>query len=104
MQLPVDVHGHRVAGRLSLIGKRVPAEVAHELLRKLLPDDAQAIDEFHKYLLHHGQRICIYSIPRCWECSLADLCDDGRASFLALPVFIRRRSFWSLVRKFESIE
>jgi endonuclease III len=61
--------------RLGLIGKKVSPEVAHELLLKLLPDDAQVIHDFHKDLLRHGQRICVYGVPHCWECPLTDLCD-----------------------------
>src|SRR6266487_1819332 len=38
--LPVDVHVHRVSGRLGLIGKRVSADAAHSLLQALLPKDA----------------------------------------------------------------
>src|SRR5438552_16459888 len=41
--LPVDVHVHRVAGRLGLIGKKVTADAAHELLQALLPNNARAI-------------------------------------------------------------
>jgi len=73
--LPVDVHVHRVSGRLGLIGKRVSADAAHTLLQALLPRDARTIYNFHKGLLRHGQRICVYERPRCSKCILTDLCD-----------------------------
>jgi endonuclease-3 len=73
--LPVDVHVHRVSGRLGLIGKKVSAEAAHTLLQALLPRDARTIYNFHKALLRHGQRICVYERPRCSKCILTDLCD-----------------------------
>lgn len=73
--LPVDVHVHRVSVRLGLIGKKVSAEAAHNLLQALLPDDARGIYNFHKALLRHGQRICVYERPRCSQCNLTDLCD-----------------------------
>jgi endonuclease III len=73
--LPVDVHVHRVSIRLGLIGKKVTADAAHELLQALLPYDAQTIYNFHKGLLRHGQRICVYDHPRCNKCVLTDLCD-----------------------------
>lgn len=73
--LPVDVHVHRVSMRLGLIGKKVSAEAAHNLLQALLPDDARSIYNFHKALLRHGQRICVYERPRCSQCNLTDLCD-----------------------------
>jgi len=76
--LPVDTHVYRVSQRLGLIGKKVSPETAHDLLLKLLPDDAQVIHDFHKDLLRHGQRICVYGVPRCWECPVTDLCDYYR--------------------------
>jgi len=77
--LPVDVHVHRVSGRLGLIGKKVSAEAAHVLLQALLPQDARSIYDFHKALLRHGQRICVYERPRCDKCNLTDLCDYYKA-------------------------
>src|SRR3989442_4270158 len=73
--LPVDVHVHRVAGRLGLIGKKVTADAAHTLLQALLPYDSRSIYNFHKALLRHGQRICVYDRPRCEKCPITDLCD-----------------------------
>lgn len=73
--LPVDVHVHRVSIRLGLIGKKVSADNAHKLLPVLLPGDARSIYNFHKALLRHGQRICVFERPRCKQCNLTDLCD-----------------------------
>ena len=65
MRVRVDVHVHRVSIRLGLIGKKVTADNAHALLQALLPQDARSIYNFHKALLRHGQRICVYEHPRC---------------------------------------
>jgi endonuclease-3 len=73
--LPVDTHVHRVSIRLGLIGPKVSAEAAHELLQALLPPDSRTIYDFHKDLLRHGQRICVYAQPRCKQCPLTDICD-----------------------------
>ncbi|GHO55003.1 endonuclease III domain-containing protein [Ktedonobacter robiniae] len=73
--LPVDVHVHRVSGRLGLIGHKVSADAAHNLLQALLPEDARSIYDFHKGLLRHGQRTCVYEHPHCSKCLLTDLCD-----------------------------
>ncbi|GHO45509.1 endonuclease III domain-containing protein [Ktedonospora formicarum] len=73
--LPVDVHVHRVSGRLGLIGRKVSAEAAHTLLQALLPDNARAIYDFHKGLLRHGQRVCVFERPHCNRCPLTDLCN-----------------------------
>jgi endonuclease III len=76
--LPVDVHVHRVSIRLGLIGKKVTPDNAHRLLQALLPNDPQSIYNFHKGLLRHGQRVCVYERPRCERCVLTDLCDYYR--------------------------
>jgi len=73
--LPVDTHVHRVSGRLGLIGKKVTADNAHTLLQALLPHDSRTIYNFHKALLRHGQRICVFERPRCSKCILTDVCD-----------------------------
>jgi len=73
--LPVDTHVHRVSIRLGLIGKKVSADAAHTLLQALLPNEARGIYNFHKALLRHGQRICVYDRPRCNRCALNELCD-----------------------------
>ena len=75
MRTWVDVHVHRVSIRLGLIGKKVTADNAHALLQALLPQDARSIYNFHKALLRHGQRICVYEHPRCEKCMITDLCD-----------------------------
>ena len=73
--LPVDVHVERTSKRIGLIGKKVSAENAHALLQALLPQDARSIYNFHKALLRHGQRICVFERPRCKQCNLTDICD-----------------------------
>ncbi len=73
--LPVDTHVHRLSIRLGLIGPKVSADNAHPLLQALLPQDAQIIYNFHKGLLRHGQRVCVYDHPHCQQCPLTDLCD-----------------------------
>jgi endonuclease-3 len=73
--LPVDVHVLRTSIRLGLIGRKVTADAAHNLLQALLPNNARIIYNFHKGLLRHGQRICVYERPRCGQCAIRDICD-----------------------------
>jgi endonuclease-3 len=75
MQSWVDTHVHRCSIRIGLIGKKVTADAAHDLLQALLPKDARVIYNFHKALLRHGQRICVFERPRCNRCTVTDLCD-----------------------------
>lgn len=75
MQSWVDTHVHRISICLGLIGKKVTADAAHDLLQALLPQDARVIYNFHKALLRHGQQVCVYDRPHCEKCVLTDLCD-----------------------------
>ncbi len=75
--LPVDTHVHRVSIRLGLIGPKVDANAAHPLILALLPDPANAEDvlAFHRDMLLHGQRICVWGDPKCRKCMLREWCD-----------------------------
>ena len=75
--LPVDTHVHRVAIRLGLIDEKVNPEEAHAILLSLLPDPTNPRDilAFHRNMLLHGQRICVWRDPKCPKCVLRDWCD-----------------------------
>lgn len=75
--LPVDTHLHRVSIRLGLIGPKVSADDAHAILLNLLPDPANERDvlAFHRDMLLHGQRICVWDRPKCEKCVLREWCD-----------------------------
>jgi endonuclease-3 len=70
--LPVDTHVHRVSKRLGLIGAKVSAEAAHQLLEAAIPP-AEMYDA-HMLLIRHGRVTCKALRPRCDTCPLADLC------------------------------
>ena len=70
---PVDTHIHRVSGRLGLIGPKVNAEKAHEILESLVPPDLYL--PYHLLLITHGRRTCQARRPLCEKCPLTDLCD-----------------------------
>jgi endonuclease-3 len=75
--LPVDTHVHRVSIRLGLISAKTSADDAHAQLLALLPDpqNAQDVLAFHRDMLLHGQRICVWSQPKCGKCVLREWCD-----------------------------
>ncbi len=70
--LPVDTHVHRVARRLGLIGTKVSADAAHDLLEQALPVDM--VYPFHVNMILHGRQICHALRPACERCPLADIC------------------------------
>jgi endonuclease-3 len=70
---PVDTHVHRVTQRLGLIGPRVSAEKAHDLLEDLIPP--QHYYPFHLNVIRHGREICHARNPKCEICPLQPACD-----------------------------
>jgi len=75
--LPVDTHVHRVSQRLGLIGPKVGAAKAHELLERMVPP-ADVLD-FHLLLIRHGRQVCVARRPWCSRCVLAGRCPARRA-------------------------
>jgi endonuclease III len=70
--LPVDTHVHRVAVRLGLIGGKISADRAHDLLEAMVP--AEDVYDFHVNLISHGRQVCVARRPRCEACPLQDCC------------------------------
>jgi endonuclease-3 len=76
-EIPVDVHVHRVGGRLGLFRPNAPFEEAHDELRAITdPEDAY---ELHLNLIRHGRLVCRPQ-PRCEECALRRMCPWWRAN------------------------
>jgi endonuclease-3 len=74
--LPVDTHVHRLAQRIGLIGPRTDAAKSHQELARMVP--ARQVLEFHIQLIRHGRTVCTARKPPCRDCSLLDLCREGR--------------------------
>lgn len=73
--LPVDTHLHRVSSRIGLLPDKTSPEKAHQKLAALLPEDPHLLFNFHIAMLRHGQKICVWKLPRCARCPLTDICD-----------------------------
>ena len=75
-EIPVDVHIHRVGGRLGLFPQKASFERAHDLMMSIVdPEDAY---EVHMNLIRHGREVCRPK-PRCGECALRRMCPWYRA-------------------------
>lgn len=70
---PVDTHVHRVTKRLGLIGPKVTADKAHEILENIVEPDEYY--PFHVNLIRHGREICQARNPKCQICPLQEACD-----------------------------
>ena len=67
--MPVDTHIYRVSQRLRLIGPKVSADKAHDILEPMVSEDE--VFAFHVYLIRHGRQVCKAQRPRCDDCALA---------------------------------
>ena len=89
-EIPVDVHIHRVGGRLGLFAPGASLERAHEEMLAIVdPEDAY---ELHMNLIRHGREVCRPK-PRCAECGLRRMCPwyrNERRSASSIPAAGRR--------------
>ena len=75
-EIPVDVHVHRVGGRLGLFPEKASFERAHDEMQAVVdPEDAY---ELHMNVIRHGREVCRPK-PRCGECELRRMCPWYRA-------------------------
>lgn len=70
-EIPVDVHVHRVGGRLGLFPAKASFEKAHDEMLAIVP--AEDAHELHVNLIRHGRTVCRPK-PRCGECGLRRMC------------------------------
>ena len=73
----VDTHVHRISNLMGLVSTSNPEETEFALM-ELTPMDRWS--DINRYLVRHGQEICIPNLPRCSECPVRDLCDRGSGS------------------------
>lgn len=70
--IPVDVHIHRVGGRLGLFPEKASLEHAHDEMLAIVP--SEDVYEFHLNLIRHGRTICrrnrAVASANCAECAL----------------------------------
>ena len=80
--MPVDTHIYRVSKRLGLIGPKVSADKAHDILEPMVPPED--VFAFHVYLIQHGRRVCKAPRPLCDRCVISWGC-PSRKLFEAPP-------------------
>ncbi|MDR3075166.1 MAG: endonuclease III [Candidatus Methanoplasma sp.] len=68
----VDTHVHRISNLMGLVHTRNPCETEMELMR-ITPEDRWI--DINKYLVRHGQAVCLPNRPRCEKCSVRSACD-----------------------------
>ena len=69
---PVDTHVHRITKRLGLIGAKVTAEKAHDILEAM--GEPTTFYPMHMNLIRHGRTICLARNPHCHRCPISIYC------------------------------
>ena len=68
----VDTHVHRISNLMGLVDTKNPEDTETELMR-ITPVDRWI--DINKYLVRHGQIVCLPNRPRCEKCSVRSMCD-----------------------------
>lgn len=71
----VDTHVHRISNLMGLVRTKDP-EATEFALMELTPRDRW--NDINRYLVRHGQVVCIPNHPRCSKCSVRGMCDSCR--------------------------
>ena len=70
--MAIDTHIHRVSKRLALIGPKVSADKAHDILEEAVEPDQ--VYPFHLAFITHGRQVCKAQRPLCGECVVGEEC------------------------------
>ena len=70
--MAIDTHIYRVCQRLKLIGPKVNAEKAHDILEAMVAPEQ--VFQFHVAFITHGRQVCKAQRPRCVDCVIAAAC------------------------------
>lgn len=68
----VDTHVHRISNLMGLVNTKDPTATEMELM-KITPMDRWT--DINKYLVRHGQIVCLPNRPHCEKCSVREICD-----------------------------
>ena len=77
--MAIDTHIYRVCRRLGLIGPKVTADKAHDILEAMVAPEQ--VFQFHVGFITHGRQVCKAPRPRCAECVVAARC-PSRSQFM----------------------
>ncbi|SVA90597.1 uncharacterized protein METZ01_LOCUS143451 [marine metagenome] len=78
--MAIDTHIHRVSQRLGVIGPKVSADKAHDILEEKV--EPEEVFNFHVSYINHGRQVCRAQRPLCPECVVGGLC-PSRKKFMS---------------------
>lgn len=68
---PVDTHVHRIMRRLGIVETKDLAK-ANRDVQQYVPDEIAY--PLHMNVIRYGRQVCHAQRPKCWDCSIVDLC------------------------------
>jgi len=68
----VDTHVHRISNLMGLVHTKDPEATEFSLMR-ITPKERW--NDINRYLVRHGQMVCLPNHPRCEKCSVRKMCD-----------------------------
>ena len=71
----VDTHVHRIANLMGLVDTKTPEETEFALM-DMTPRERWS--DINRYLVRHGQVVCLPNHPRCEKCSVRNHCKHYR--------------------------
>ena len=86
--LAVDTHVGRLSRRLGLTQEEDPVKVEYALNAILPPTEWGG---FSLRLILHGRRVCDAKKPKCFDCSLADICPSSELPRAAMARSVGKR-------------
>ena len=78
----VDTHVHRIANLMGLVETRDPEETEYALMA-ITPEERWT--DINRYLVRHGQVICIPNHMRCGKCMVSRFCRYARDGLTERP-------------------
>ncbi len=73
----VDTHVHRISNLMGLVETKTPEETEFALM-ETTPEERWS--DINRYLVRHGQVVCMPNRPHCEKCSVRNLCKHYRNS------------------------
>ena len=74
--MAIDTHIYRVCQRLGVIGPKVSADKAHDILEEKV--EPEEVFNFHVSYINHGRQVCRAQRPLCPDCVVGALCPSRK--------------------------
>ena len=71
----VDTHVHRISNLMGLVDTKDPVDTEFRLM-EITPEDRWS--DINRYLVRHGQVVCLPNHPHCERCKVVSYCEFGK--------------------------